>query len=95
MPPGGGRFKKQKRKKCRILAQDEIKFLAENTNFENKTIVDWHKVHPADLVLLLLLFIILGVLPQDTIPLLWECSQNNGIVPLGVLPNLEKTDTGT
>ncbi len=36
-----------------------------------------------------------GSTPTSTIPLLWEYSQNNGIVPLGVLPDLLKTDTGT
>ena len=36
-----------------------------------------------------------GSTPTSTIPLLWECSQNNGIVPLGVLPDLLKSDTGT
>ena len=41
-----GRFKKQRRKPCHVLSQEEIKFLAQNTNFETKTIVDWHKVHP-------------------------------------------------
>ena len=55
-----GRFKKQRRKKCHVLSQDEVKFLSDNTNFETKTIVDWHKVCPEFLDYKSLIFIAQG-----------------------------------
>merc|ERR1711940_411904 len=42
-----------------------------------------------------MLFLVSGSTPKGTIPLFWEHSYKSGIVLVGVLPELLKTETGS